>query len=112
MEIAELFLLMFYIIIVIFQIALLIIFIKNNKEKHWIILIITEIISMLLSWFLAIFFDSLPGSGIFPGLTHFAEVFYSIIAVLVFFIMLIITLFIKPILNLINHKKKKKFTEK
>ena len=108
MEISEVFLVIFYIIIAIFQLFLLITSIKNNKPKNWIILISTEIISVLLSCFFTVFFNSLPGEGSAPGLTYFAEVFYSMIAVLIFSAILIITIFIKIILILINYMKKKK----
>ena len=65
------------------------------------ILLTLNIVSAAASCALMQYFDALPGSGMMPGLTWFAEVFYSLGAAAVFAVLTLITF-----LCMLYHKKK------
>ena len=72
-----LFLLITYIVILIFQIILFVITIrKKNKKNLWRILFSAELISLLISIGLMIYYNNLPGYGFMPGLTYLGEVLF------------------------------------
>ena len=61
-------LLVTYIVIIVFFIVDFIKCLKNKAK--WGILLLFEIISIIVSYFLLTFYDNLPGSGFMPGLTY------------------------------------------
>lgn len=87
-----------YIIIFIFLIIKLIKCLKNKTK--WIKLFIFEIISTLLSSFLFIYYDNLPGYGLMPGLSYFGETLISFGAMVLYGIILVITAITKLIMYL------------
>ena len=63
-------------------IGLIIMFIRCIKKKSkWRNLFLSEGLAIIIAIFFVIFYDSLPGKGMMPGLTYFAEVIFSILAV-------------------------------
>lgn len=72
-----LFLLMTYIIILKFQIILFVIAVSKKIKKLWWILFSAELIPLLISIELMIYYNNLPGYGFMPGLTYLGEVLFS-----------------------------------
>ena len=72
----------------------------RKHKKIWPVLT-ANILSIGVSVFLLWYFDTLPGYGMMPGLTWFAEVFYSICAAVVFAVLVLVTF-----LCMLYHKKK------
>ena len=60
------FLLITYIVIFIFQIILFVITIRKKKKKLWRILFSAELIPLLISIGLMIYYNDLPGYGFMP----------------------------------------------
>lgn len=81
--------LIFYIVIFAVIIYMFVTSVKTNK---WKATVITQLICFLFAVASIFVYDSLPGTGKAPGLTHFADVFYSLCAAAVYFAALIITL--------------------
>ena len=65
-----LFLQITYIVILIFQIILFVITIRKKTKKLWWILFSAELIPLLISLGLMIYYNNLPGYGFMPGLTY------------------------------------------
>ena len=87
----DLFLFSAYVLILAAQIVLLIFAIRKPDKKLWRPLFGFELFSLLASVGLMFLFDSLPGNGFMPGLTWFAEWFYSLLAAGAYGIMLLLT---------------------
>ncbi len=94
-----------YILLFFLQIVLFIRFIK--KRINWIYPAGTALISCIAAVILMFFYDSLPGYGPMPGLTYFAEFFYSFIASIVFAGMLILSILCRIILTFIARIKQR-----
>ena len=86
-----LFLLITYIVILIFQIILFVITIRK-KKKLWRILFSAELILLLISIELMIYYNNLPGYGFMPGLTYLGEVLFSFGAVVLYCISFLISI--------------------
>ena len=97
-------LLVVYIFIAIFEIILYIRTIKG-KNKSWIKLIFIEVITMITSFAIGIYFNNLPGSGFMPGLTYLGEWLFSMGAAVLYFIILFVTICSKVIIYERNLKK-------
>lgn len=78
-----------YAALLIWQIVWLIMAVR--RKRGWIRLLILEIASMVLAFGCMWYFDTLPGYGIMPGWAYFAEVFYSLVAGVIYFVMTLIT---------------------
>lgn len=63
-----------------------------RKHGGWIRTLILNLVSTLLAVGLMWYFDSLPGFGMMPGLTYFAEVIWSLVASVVFAVLTLICL--------------------
>ena len=87
-----LFLLITYIVILIFQIILFVITIRKKTKKLWRILFSSELIPLLISIGLMIYFNNLPGYGFMPGLTYLGEVLFSFGAVVLYCISFLISI--------------------
>ena len=87
-----LFLLITYIVIFIFQIILFVITIRKKTKKLWRILFSAELIPLLISIGLMIYFNNLPGYGFMPGLTYLGEVLFSFGAVVLYCISFLISI--------------------
>ena len=72
-----LFLLITYIVILILQIILLVKTIRKKTKKLWRTLFSIELIPMLISIVLMIYYDNLPGYGFMPGFSYLEEVLFS-----------------------------------
>lgn len=61
---------------------------KRNRIKNWVLLFAAEALSAAAAFCAMHIFDALPGKGMAPGLTWFAEVFYSLGAAVLYAILL------------------------
>lgn len=84
-------LLIAYALVLFGQVVLLISAIRRPSARRWIILFAAEAISLAAALVLAAHFNALPGNGMMPGLTYFAEVIYSLAAALAYGVMLLIS---------------------
>ena len=66
-----------YILLLLLQVAALIFAICRKAKAYWVSAWITEALSAALAWGLGVYYDSLPGYGIMPGLTYFAEAIFG-----------------------------------
>ena len=87
-----LFLLITYIVIFTFQIILFVITIRKKIKKLWRILFSSELIPLLISIGLMIYFNNLPGYGFMPGLTYLGEILFSFGAVVLYCISFLISI--------------------
>ena len=87
-----LFLLITYIVIFTFQIILFVIIIRKKTKKLWRILFSSELIPLLISIGLMIYFNNLPGYGFMPGLTYLGEILFSFGAVVLYCISFLISI--------------------
>ena len=87
-----LFLLITYIVIFTFQIILFVITIRKKTKKLWRILFSSELIPLLISIGLMIYFNNLPGYGFMPGLTYLGEILFSFGAVVLYCISFLISI--------------------
>lgn len=68
--------------VLLWQVVWLIMAIRNRKG--WARLLILEAVSVAAALGTMWYFDTLPGVGIMPGWAYFAEVFYSLVAAVVY----------------------------
>lgn len=80
-----------YILLLAAQVVTLIFAIRRKASGYWIALLALEALSAVLAWGLGVWYDGLPGYGIMPGLTYFAEAIYSYGAVILFVGMTVIS---------------------
>ncbi len=66
-----------YILLLAVQVMLLIFAIRRKSIAYWMATWITEALSAALAWGLGVYYDSLPGYGIMPGLSYFAEAIFG-----------------------------------
>ena len=81
-----------YIVIFIIQIILFVITIRKKTKKLWRILFSAELIPLLISIGLMIYYNNLPGYGFMPGLTYLGEVLFSFGAVVLYCISFLISI--------------------
>ncbi len=87
-------------------IGLIIIFVRCIKKKSkWSKLFLFGGLAIAAATFFAVFYNSLPGKGMMPGLTYFGEVIFSILAVWGFTIFIGISLIVRIIIYLKERKK-------
>jgi len=84
-------LLVFYIALFVIQLILLVFAVRKPEKNLWPKLFMLELVSALGAVGLMFLFDALPGSGKAPGLTWFAEFFYSLFAAVGYGIMLLVS---------------------
>lgn len=84
-------LLVFYIALFVVQLILLVFAVRKPEKNLWPKVFILELVSALGAVGLMFLFDFLPGSGKAPGLTWFAEFFYSLFAAVGYGIMLLVS---------------------
>ena len=77
-------LLIAYIVILVLQIVLLVLSLRKKQKNLWVSLFLVEAIPMLIANGLRVYYDSLPGYGIMPGLSYIREVLYSLGASIVY----------------------------
>ena len=87
----ELQLLIIYIALFAIQLILLVLAVRKPEKNLWPKLFMLELVSALGAVGLMFLFDALPGSGKAPGLTWFAEFFYSLFAAVGYGIMLLVS---------------------
>ena len=82
-----------YIVILLLQIVLLVLSLRKEQKKLWLSLFLVEVIPLLIANGLRIYYDSLPGHGIRPGLTYIGEVLYSYGASIVYCLVFLVSVF-------------------
>ena len=80
-----------YMVILVLQIVLLVLSLRKKQKKLWLSLFLVEVIPMLIAIGLRIYYDSLPGYGIMPGLTYIGEVLYSYGASIIYCVLFVIS---------------------
>lgn len=80
-----------YMVILVLQIVLLVLSLRKKQKKLWLSLFLVEVIPMLIANGLRIYYDSLPGYGIMPGLTYIGEVLYSYGASIVYCLVFVVS---------------------
>lgn len=86
----DLLLLFIYLVILVLQIVLLVGAVRKPGGRRWKRLFAAQALSCCLAVGLGLWFAHLPGRGMMPGLTYFAEVFYSLLAACVYVAMLLV----------------------
>ena len=81
----------FYLLVFFAQVILLILAARKPEKHLWPALFRLELVSALGAVGLMFLFDSLPGQEMAPGLTWFAEVFYSLFAAIGYGVMLLVS---------------------
>ncbi len=103
---------MYYILLVVYAlifILLLIALVRCLKSKlKWGILFVCEVLAIIFSTIFMLYYDSLPGYGIMPGLTYVGEVFISLGAMFLFLLLLAITIVLELTIYLLEKKKQGK----
>ncbi|MGM9877910.1 MAG: hypothetical protein ACI33S_04590 [Bacilli bacterium] len=100
------FFLIIYILIFIFLIFNFVRCLKNKSK--WIKLFIYEIIIIILSLVLFIYYNYLPGNGFMPGLTYLGETLISFLAMMLYIIIFVVTLVVKLAKFLLDKKHNSK----
>ena len=95
----DLFVLSAYVLILAAQIVLLIFAVRKPEKNLWAPLFAFELVSLLGAIGLMFLFDALPGRGMAPGLTWFAEVFYSLFAAIGYGLMILISIITAAVLE-------------
>ena len=90
----ELGLLIFYICLLLLLCAALVRALKRNRTKDWALVFGGEVLAAAGAFCAMFLFDSLPGTGMMPGLTWFAEVFYSLGAGVLYLLLFVVTVVI------------------
>ena len=95
----ELQLMVFYIALFVIQLILLVLAVRKPEKNLWPKVFILELVSALGAVGLMFLFDALPGRGMAPGLTWFAEVFYSLFAAIGYGVMLLASFVVWAVQN-------------
>lgn len=95
----DLFVLSAYVLILAAQIALLIFAVQKPEKNLWPRLFCLEFVSAIAAVGLMFLFDALSGKGFMPGLTWFAEVFYSLFAAIGYGLMILISIITAAVLE-------------
>lgn len=80
-----------YLIMLAAQAVLLYFSIRRPTGRRWGVLLGTELLSLAAALLLAAHCNGLPGIGMMPGLTYFAETLFSLFAALAYGAMLLIS---------------------
>lgn len=84
-------LLFFYILALAVQIFLFVGCLKKPVRLYWSLLFLSELCALTAAVYFSICYNSLPGVGMMPGLTYFAETLYSMGAAVVYLCMLLVS---------------------
>ncbi|MDD6272709.1 MAG: hypothetical protein PUA90_04245 [bacterium] len=96
---------LFLIIYLMIFIFLIFNFVRCLKNKFkWNKLLIFEIVFIVLTLILFIYYNNLPGFGFMPGFTYLGETLVNLASMILFIIIFLITLITKLIKYLVNKK--------
>ena len=95
----ELMLLSAYVLLFVAQVVLLIFAVRKPEKNRWFKLFGLEILSAVGAAGLMYLFDALPGQGMAPGLTWFAEVFCSLFAAIGYGLMILVSIVTAAVLE-------------
>lgn len=88
-----------YLVLLLLQIFLLVVNIRKPLKKRWILLFVAEAISEAAAVLLMQYYNELPGTGMMPGLTYFAQTMYSMAAAAVYASMLVVSFIVMVVLS-------------
>ena len=88
-----------YLVLLLLQILLLVVTIRKPLKKRWTLLFVAEAISEAAAVLLMHYYNTLPGTGMMPGLTYFAQTIYSMAAAAVYAGMLVISFVVMVVLS-------------
>jgi len=89
----------FYLLLFLVQLVMLVCAVRKPEKNLWPALFRLELVSALGAVGLMFLFDSLPGQGMAPGLTWFAEVFYSLFAAIGYGVMILVSIVVAAVLE-------------
>ena len=84
-------LLFFYVLAWALQILMLVGCLKKPVRVRWSMLFLCELCALTASVYFSVYYNALPGFGMMPGLTYFAETLYSMAGVVVYLAMLLLS---------------------
>jgi len=98
-------LLLFYLLALAIQIVMFAGCLKKPVRVRWSMLFLCELCALTAAVYFSIYYNSLPGYGMMPGLTYFAEALYSMVGAVGYLGMLILSVLACLIVKLKNHKR-------
>lgn len=84
-------LLFFYIFALVIQIVMFAGCLKKHVRVRWSLLFLCELCALTAAVYFSIYYNALPGDGMMPGLTYFAETMYSMAGAVVYLCMLLVS---------------------
>jgi len=97
-------LLFFYLLALVIQIVMFAGCLKKPVRIRWSLLFLCELCALTAAVYFSFYYNSLPGNGMMPGLTYFAETMYSMAGAVVYLCMLVLSVLACVIMKL-KHKK-------
>lgn len=97
-------LLFFYLLALAIQIVMFAGCLKKPVRIRWSLLFLCELCALTAAVYFSIYYNFLPGYGMMPGLTYFAETMYSMAGAVVYLCMLVLSVLACVIMKL-KHKK-------
>lgn len=97
-------LLFFYLLALAIQIVMFAGCLKKPVRVRWSLLFLCELCALTAAVYFSIYYNALPGTGMMPGLTYFAETMYSMAGAVVYLCMLVISVLACVIVKL-KHKQ-------
>lgn len=96
-------LLFFYLLALAIQIVMYAGCLQKPVRVRWSMLFLCELCALTAAVYFTYYYNALPGYGMMPGLTYFAETMYSMAGAAVYFCMLLVSVLTCVILKL-KHK--------
>ncbi|MBQ8187905.1 MAG: hypothetical protein IJ037_13705 [Clostridia bacterium] len=94
--------LFFYFLALAIQLVMFVGCLKKPVRVRWSLLFLSELCALTAAVYFSIYYNSLPGVGMMPGLTYFAETLSSMGAVVVYLCMLLVSVLACVIVKLRN----------
>ncbi len=84
-------LLFFYLLALAIQIVMFVGCLKKPVRVRWSLLFLCELCALTAAVYFSTYYNALPGYGMMPGLTYFAETLYSAAGAVVYLCMLLVS---------------------
>jgi drug/metabolite transporter (DMT)-like permease len=91
-----------YILALALQLVMLAGCLKKPVRVRWSLLFLCELCALTAAVYFSIYYNALPGDGMMPGLTYFAETLYSMAGAVVYLGMLLVSVLACVIVKLRN----------
>ena len=89
-----------YIAALVIQIIMFAGCLKKPVRVRWSLLYLCELCALTAAVYFSIYYNALPGNGVMPGLTYFAETMYSMAGAVVYLCMLLVSVLACVIMKL------------